>query len=69
MIKPNPFIKKCTQCNWSKKFYPESDVVDLSWGVEVFKCPKCGSDIIKVPLEEPESNKVLDLLINTFGKK
>ena len=68
MIQPKPFTLKCPKCGWSKRMYPQSDVFDLSWGIEYLKCPKCGT-----PTERIEESDFLSDTVNTlkgiFGGK
>jgi len=65
MFKPEPFLLKCPNCGWSKMMYPESDVVDMSWGLEYFICPKCGTQTVR---EKSQDNSDSQNLLNKLSK-
>ncbi len=48
-IKPNPYICKCSQCNWEIGIAPKSDAL-MPW--DYFDCcPECGNkELINEPL-------------------
>jgi len=48
MIAPKPFKFKCSQCGYSKIVKPKSDVISPIDIMNV--CPKCKSQMKKVPL-------------------
>lgn len=49
IIKPKPYICRCSQCDWELGIAPQSDAI-MPW--EYFdSCPKCGSEeLIREPL-------------------
>ena len=63
MIQPKPFTLKCPKCGWSKKIKPQSDVFDMSWGIEYKVCPKCGT-----PTEHVEESGTFETIKRMFGR-
>ena len=68
MIQPKPFTLKCPKCGWSKKMKPQSDVVDMSWGLEYMKCPKCGTPTERIE-ESDFLTDAVDAIKGIFGGK
>ncbi|MEX9967662.1 hypothetical protein [Providencia stuartii] len=45
-VPPNPFVYRCTACDWHKVVTPKSD--NHVVGYDCFnECPKCGCDTLK----------------------
>jgi Zn finger protein HypA/HybF involved in hydrogenase expression len=45
-IKPRPFTFECEGCGWTKTVAPRSDA--LAPGEWIYRCPRCGSEELKV---------------------
>lgn len=61
MIKPTPYKVSCEECDWSKSFAPQSDVVMP--GERPTSCPICNSEKLNyTPL-----NSISSLLSKLFS--